>query len=75
MCLLVHPTLNYQLTVFSPWYLLVHNGSSNLIINLNIVGLFLPETYTNADTILASVQVISHVHHTGLVLGGSVEIK
>ena len=54
----------------------MHKGGNKLNLNLNIAGLFLQETYTSTDTTSwASMRVSSHVHHTGLGLGGSVETE
>ena len=55
MCLLVVSTLNYQLNVFFPWYVLMHKGGNKLNLNLLIAGLFLQETFTSTDTSCESV--------------------
>ena len=68
-------TPNIQLNVFFPWYVLMHKGDDKLNLNLNIAGLVLQETYTGTDTSWASTRVSSHVHYTGLGLGGLVETK
>ena len=58
----------------------MHKGGNKLNANLilNIAGLFLQETYTSTDTgrpTWASIGVGSHMHHTGLGVGGSVETE
>ena len=53
----------------------MHKGGNKLNLNLNIAGLFLPETYTSTDTSWASMRVSYPMHHTGLGLRGSVETK
>ena len=53
----------------------MHKGGNKLNFNLNAAGLFLDETSTSTDTSWASIRVSSHVHHTGLGLGGSMETK
>ena len=50
-------------------------GGNKLNLNLNIAGLFLQETYTRTDSSWVSMRVSSHMHHTGLGVGGSVETK
>ena len=68
---------NTQLPVeclFSLW-IVMHKGGDKLNLNLSIAGLFLQETYTSTDTSWASMQVSSHMHHTGLGLGGSAETE
>ena len=56
----------------------MYKGGNKLNLNLNIAGLFLQETYTGTDTIgrgWASMGVSSHMHHTGLSVGGLVETE
>ena len=56
----------------------MQKGGNKLNLNLNIVGLFLQETYTSTDTSRrgwASMGVSSHVHYIGLGVGGLVETE
>ena len=62
--------------LFFPRWLVMHNGGNKM--NLNITDLFLQETYTSTGTNRprwASTGVSSHMHHTGLRVGGLVETE
>ena len=69
------PNTQLPVAYLFPWYIRMHKGVNKPNLNWNLVDFFLYETYASTKTSWASMWVSSHVHHTDLGLGGSVETK